>query len=118
MAMAMDFPKKLLSLRKKKRLTQQALADMVGVHVLHLARYEKGLSQPTLDVIRKLSLALNVTADELIFDHNERGPDSDLRLQFEAVSHFSAQEKLVLLSVLEALILKHEASKWASISNI
>jgi len=57
----------------------------VGIHVTQLSRYESGSSQPTLDVIRKIAVALSVSADELIFDENERGPQDDLRLQFEAV---------------------------------
>jgi hypothetical protein len=49
----------------------------------------------------------------LIFDERERGPADDLRLQFEAVSQFSAEEKEVIKAVLEGLILKHEAKRWS-----
>lgn len=101
---------------QKKGLTQQALANAVGIHVTQLSRYESGSSQPTLDVIRKIAVALSVSADELIFDENERGPQDDLRLQFEAVSKFTAEEKRVIKSVLEGLILKHEAQRWSSAS--
>jgi hypothetical protein len=52
----------------------------------------------------------------LIFDENERGPQDDLRLQFEAVSKFTAEEEKVIKSVLEGLILKHEAKRWSSAS--
>ena len=55
--------------------------------------YEAGTSQPTLDVIRGLSTALQVSADMLLFGKDERGPDDDLRLQFEAVSRFNEEEK-------------------------
>jgi hypothetical protein len=50
----------------------------------------------------------------VIFGADERGPDGDLRLQFEAISKFSAEEKSVIKSVLEGLILKHEAKRWSS----
>jgi len=110
----MEFPARLAALRKKKTLTQQALANAVGIHVTQLSRYESGSSQPTLDVIRKIAVALSVSADELIFDENERGPQDDLRLQFEAVSKFTSEEKRVIKSVLEGLILKHEAKRWSS----
>lgn len=116
MMLDMEFPARLAALRKKKTLTQQALANAVGIHVTQLSRYESGSSQPTLDVIRKIAVALSVSADELIFDENERGPQDDLRLQFEAVSKFTAEEKKVIKSVLEGLILKHEAQRWSSAS--
>lgn len=114
----MDFPKTLAALRKEKNLTQQKLADIVEVHVIQIRRYEKGSAQPTLDVIRKLSVALNVSADKLIFGENERGPDEDLRLQFEAISKFDPEEKQVIKEVLEGLILKHEAKRWATTSQV
>ena len=82
--------------------------------ITQMKRYEAGSSQPTLEVIRKLSQALRVSADELLFGTTERGPDEDLRLQFEAVSRFYDEEKKVVRSVLEACILTHEARRWSS----
>ncbi len=82
----MDFPERLTALRKERGLTQQALADLVGVHVLQIRRYEGGNSQPTLDVVKRLAQALRVSADALVFDAAERGADDELKFQFEAVS--------------------------------
>jgi transcriptional regulator with XRE-family HTH domain len=110
----LDFPQHLAALRKERGLTQQALAERVGVHVVQLRRYESGASQPTLDVIRKLAMALSVSADLLLFGKDERGPDDELRLQFEAVSRFDPEEKKVIRSMLEGMILKHEARRWSS----
>ena len=84
------------------------------VHVIQVRRYESGASQPTLDVIRRLAVALQVSADVLIFGADERGPDGDLRLQFEAISKFASEEKKVIKGLLEGMILKHEAKRWSS----
>ncbi len=40
----------------------------------------------------------------------------DLRLQFEAITHFSPEEKMVARTVLESLILKHDANRWSTSS--
>ena len=109
-----DFAQRLAFLRKQRSFTQQQLSERVGVHVQQLKRYEAGSSQPTLDVIRNMAVALGVTADQLLFGKDERGPDEDLRLQFEAVSRFSAEEKKVLRSLLDSMILTHEARRWSS----
>jgi transcriptional regulator with XRE-family HTH domain len=109
-----SFPKRLAALRKERGLSQQALADKIRMHVIQIRRYEAGTSQPTLDVIRNLAIALGVSADELIFEKNERNPDEDLRLQFEMMNQFSPDEKKVAKAVLEGLILKHAAKKWGS----
>lgn len=113
----LDFPRQLAALRKQHSLTQQALAQRIGIHVVQLRRYEAGASQPTLDVIRKLATALNVSADLLLFGKDERGPDDELRMQFEAVTRFDPEEKQVIRSLLEGMILKHEARRWQTVSN-
>jgi transcriptional regulator with XRE-family HTH domain len=111
---AMQFPERMAALRKDKSLTQQVLADKVGVHLTQIQRYESGAVQPTLDVIRRLAIALSVSADLLVFDKDERGPDDDLRLQFEAVSRMSQDEKKIIKALLEGMILKHEAQRWSA----
>jgi len=114
----MDFPQRLATIRKDRGLTQDTLAERVGVHVSQIRRYEAGTSAPTLDVLRKLAIALSVSADTLVFDKNERGPDDDLRLQFEATARLSDEEKQTVRRVLESLLLahdiKHDVKRWAA----
>jgi len=107
----MDFPKRLAALRKQRGLTQQALADQVGVHLSQMKRYEGGTSQPTLDVLRSLAVALSVSADVLLFDEQERGPDDDFRLRFEALSRLDADERNVIKELIDGMLLKHEARR-------
>jgi transcriptional regulator with XRE-family HTH domain len=111
---AMQFPERIVALRKERNLTQQALADKVEVHLTQIQRYESGAVQPTLDVIRRLAIALSVSADMLIFDKDERGPDEDLKLQFEAISRMSKDEKKIIKALLDGMILKHEAQRWST----
>lgn len=109
----MDFSKRLAATRKARGLTQEALAQTAGINVSQIRRYETTASQPSLDALRKLAVALSVSADELLFDH-KRGPDERLRLQFEAVSRLDSDEQEVVLEVLEGLLLKHDARRWTS----
>jgi len=110
--LTMNFKSRLVKIRKDKGLTQQALVNLVGIHVMQIYRYESGTSQPTLEVIRSLALALSVSSDELIFEKNERGPSDELRLQFEAISKFDDDEKRMIKEILDGLILKREAKRW------
>ncbi|MBC8949419.1 helix-turn-helix domain-containing protein [Xenorhabdus sp. TS4] len=113
----MQFPERLAALRKAGGLTQQALADMDGVAVLQIRRYEGGTSQPTLDVIRRLAISLGVSADTLVFDEQERGPADKLRYQFEAVSRMPQHEQDVIKALLDAMIIKTQLTgTMASIS--
>jgi transcriptional regulator with XRE-family HTH domain len=107
---AMPFPERLTQLRKAKGLTRQALADAIELHISQLKRYEAGTSQPTLEVLRKLAVVLGVSADVLLFDQDERGPDQDFKLQFEALSALSPKEKQVAKAVLDAMIVKNQVA--------
>ncbi len=55
----MDFAQRLTTARKERALTQQALADRVGIHVTQIRRYEAGTAQPNLEALRNLATALN-----------------------------------------------------------
>jgi transcriptional regulator with XRE-family HTH domain len=110
----MDFAARLTAARKQRGLTQQALAEHVGVHVTQIRRYEAGTSAPTLDVLRKIAIALHVTTDSLVFAEGERGPGDDLKLAFEATSHLDPAEQAMVKQLIEAVLLKHEARRWAS----
>lgn len=110
--LAMAFSEHLVEIRKQRGMTQQALADEAGVHVTQLRRYEAGTAQPTADVLRRLAVALRSSADALLFDEDERGPDDDLRLQFEAASRLDPAGKEIVKEVVEGIIMKHDAKRW------
>ena len=108
----MDFSHRLVSTRKARGLTQDALAEAAGINVSQVRRYEGGTSQPSLDALRKLAVALSVSADELLFDETERGPDEELKLQFEAASRLAPREKDLVREVVESIIIRHDANRW------
>ncbi len=110
----MPFPDRLATLRKERNLTQQALADHAELHVSMIRKYETGSGQPTLDALRRLAVALSVPSDLLVFDTAERGPDDDLRLDFEAASQLDADSKRLVKSLIEGLVLKREVRRLAT----
>jgi len=109
---AMSFSQRMIALRRERGLTQQAFADATGIHVQQIKRYEANTSQPSADALKKIAKCFGVTTDWLLFEETERGPDDDLRLQFEAMSQLTPEEKEVARAVLEGLLLKHVARKW------
>ena len=109
-----DFGKRLMELRKKRTLTQNQLCELIGVHVTQLRNYEGNRSQPTLEVIRKLALALDITADELVFDHSERMPsvtDKELIKQWEMIEELPEEDRKALKALVEGLILRRQISR-------
>lgn len=108
----MSFPERLAALRKEHGFTQQQMADKIGMHVSQLKRYEAGASQPTIEVFRRIALALNVSADMLLFEVDERGPDERLKLQFEAVSKLDEREREAVETMIAGVLHMHDAKRW------
>lgn len=115
--LSMSFPERLAALRKERAFTQQQMAEKIGMHVSQLKRYESGSSQPTIEVFRRIALALNVSADMLLFEEGERGPDESLKLQFEAVSHLDEHEREAVQTMIAGVLHMHDAKRWQQSAN-
>ncbi|MEB0048714.1 MULTISPECIES: helix-turn-helix transcriptional regulator [unclassified Pseudomonas] len=108
----MSFTERFLRLRKQHSLTQQQMADTVGIHITQVKRYESGEAQPSLEVLKKVAVAFNVSTDWLVFEENEREPQDELKLKFEAVVQMDEDERRSVLALLDAMILKHQTKRF------
>lgn len=105
----MGFPENLAELRRDRGLTQAALAIQIGVHANQVSRYESGLTEPSLGVLRQLAIALSVSTDALVFGDDERLPEDEaLRLAFEATVLLDEEERSIVRSLLEAFLSAHQ----------
>jgi transcriptional regulator with XRE-family HTH domain len=57
---------KLRELRKRKGLTQQAVADKMGLTRVAITQYEKGVRTPKIDIAYKLARIYGVKVDDLV----------------------------------------------------
>ena len=69
----------ILILRKKRNLTQEALAEAVGVTRQTVAKWENGESIPDLELAGKLAAALDVSLDDLTQAPKEELQEESLR---------------------------------------
>ncbi len=63
------------------------MAGLIGVGIAQMRCYEKGNSSPTLEVIKNIARTLGVSADELVFNDNERGAAAKI-LDRKLLEHF------------------------------
>ena len=61
-----QFAEVLKELRHKQGLSQEELAERCGLHDRYISFMERGLRQPTITTIFKLSKALNILPSDLI----------------------------------------------------
>ena len=57
---------KLREIRMRKGLSQCQLAEMSNVHRVSISLYESGKKKPSVDSLKRLSVALGVSTDELL----------------------------------------------------
>ena len=61
-----EFGKRMKEARNKKGLTQEALAELLGVDRLHVNRLEKGAKACSIDLLMDISKLLGVSSDYLL----------------------------------------------------
>ena len=86
----MTFEEKLIQLRKARGLSQEALAEQLGVSRQAVSRWELGETTPDLANLKQLSELYGVSADYLI--HDEYASDSDLPKVKETAQKFMEKE--------------------------
>ena len=59
---------KLQEVRKEKGLSQERLSELSHVDRVSISRYETGKKKPSLFNLKRLAVALGVTADALLDD--------------------------------------------------
>lgn len=64
----MDFSKNLKRLRTENKLSQEGLAEILGVSRQSISKYEQGNAYPEIDKLMVLSQKFNVTVDSLLND--------------------------------------------------
>jgi transcriptional regulator with XRE-family HTH domain len=60
------FATNVRKLREKKKLSQKALADKVGISVSYVSMLERGQRSPPLETIEKMAKALGVPPANLL----------------------------------------------------
>ena len=65
--MYIDFGSHLRNLRKERRMTQQQLADAVGIDFTYLSKVENGrVAPPSEDTIREIARELQIDSEDLV----------------------------------------------------
>jgi transcriptional regulator with XRE-family HTH domain len=108
----MTFSEKVTKFRKNKNLTQKEMAKKIGVGITQMVRYEKGVSSPTLEIIKNIAKTLEISTDELVFEEgegiaNNKILDKELLKQFEIVSNLNERDKEAVKILLESVIIKN-----------
>lgn len=79
----MNLADKLQLLRKKNLLSQEELAEKLGISRQAVSKWESGQSLPDLNKLKAISKLYNVTIDSLVNDDNEIGERNENKAAYE-----------------------------------
>ena len=101
-----SFGKKLRDSRQAKGISQSELARQLNAHHSIIGRYERDEVKPTIDVLRKLALALETTVGYLLGETEDRDllKDPSMLKRLNDIASFSEQDKEHILFALDAMI--------------
>ena len=112
----MELKDRLRHARAAKKISQQDLAVLVGIHFTNIGRYERGEAIPSAQVLNKLAQALDVSPDYLIngtledkADHTIS--DHELLMQFKKVEKLPEEKKRLVKEFLDAFLFKDNVQK-------
>jgi len=113
------FAKRLKELRLNKKVSQTELGKIVGLHFTHISRYERGISQPTAEKIKRLAEFLGVTTDYLIEGKindiaKTKLGDKDLLEMFSEIEGFQEEDKNCIKRLIDAFIAKKKIHELTS----
>lgn len=96
---------RIKELRRSKGLSQERLAEKIGISSKYLSSIERGRENPTLDTFLKLASALNIELPE-VFNVSHVKPSKDLRVFISRLTKSSDEERLRLTAkVVKAIYL-------------
>ncbi len=110
-----DISQRIITLRKSKNLTQQRLAELVGVTATTISAYENDTSFPSLEVLVRLANIFNISTDELLgvteFSRNtvEQAYYEELLKDMVSVKGLSLKDKKLVEELIKSLLGKHKS---------
>jgi transcriptional regulator with XRE-family HTH domain len=110
------FGQRLKKLREVNALSQQELADMIGIHLSQLSRIEREASAPSAETLVELARALRTTADTLLTGEPNDEPAAPIRNvrlleRFQQLETIDRDEQETAIKIIDALIAKHRVEE-------
>ena len=90
------FGKRLKELRTKNKITQEKLAEIIGVEQQQICRIEKGGCFTTIDNLERLAATFKIPIDELFNFKHQKESDA-LLSELEALLKKASEDRLKLI---------------------
>jgi transcriptional regulator with XRE-family HTH domain len=99
----MNFGQNVASARKKKGLSQDALAKIVGTISVTIGRYERNEIKPSIDIATKIAEALQVSLDYLV-GNSDVILDKNLMQKISEIQKLPSEQQNTVNELLNAFL--------------
>lgn len=100
----------IAKLRKDKKLTQEQLAEKMGVSINAVSKWERGLSFPDVSLLKELCNELGISVEELINGEEDKSEEAKERAIINVVKSKNKEKKkskiiIIISSILIAILI-------------
>ena len=88
--------------RKANSFSQEELAEKVGISTTHMSHIETGNTKLSLAVLVKLSLVLEVSTDDILFEHPLINKSTLIDKIITNLEKCSSKELIIILDIINA----------------
>jgi transcriptional regulator with XRE-family HTH domain len=97
--------------RQQRKMSQTELAEMSGINLKSLSRYELGTSVPPANALKDIADALQVSTDALLSDDQVSVKDKELLKKFQVIQDMEDDTKSMIVKFLDLAIRDFKAKQ-------
>ncbi len=111
-----SFGKKLRECREEKGFSQSKLAKEVSLHHSIIGRYEREEAKPTIDVVKRMAIALDTTVGYLLgeTEDSELFKDPTMLKRLKELNNLPDHDKNCILYTLDGLLQNYKTRQTYS----
>ncbi len=109
----MELFEKIKQARKEKGFSQKQLAGLADLNMNLISKYETNNVTPTIESLKKIAKALEISTDYLLFDDAPKDgvtklKDLSLFEKFKTIENLDEESRRTIENVIDAVIVKKQ----------
>ena len=99
----MSFAKRLYDIRSEKKLTREKLGQLIETSGAIIGKYERSERTPSVEIARKIAIALEVSLDFLVGNTDQR-LDTDVLSKIQEIQNLPPEDKSHLFYLVDNVL--------------
>jgi transcriptional regulator with XRE-family HTH domain len=105
----MKLHEKIKTFRTQKGLSQAEFAEKIGLSRGHITRLETGKFNPSTDVLKKIAVLFDVSADYLLDDSTDNEYDIDIKNKplierIKLISSLDEKQQEAVITIIDSMV--------------